>query len=213
MSDVRNPSTKYDPNVQIRVGDPSKIPSVPLYNRGVNITISDVQSHRRLCSFFKQYWRHNRHSLNFPCYTDVILSFVPQLCFVPCFLLAYTCCRVGELKQIKMYSIRNLKRIKIKSSKSKHVRYVPAFVDFRPEQRLSINPKTMLMVVSYDNLKHSIVQAKKRGNCPSLKSALDVTHVFRHYEATRLFKKGVDISVISNRLGHLDKNTTLCYIH
>lgn len=213
MPDVTKRVPEYNPDVQMRVSDPTRVPPVPLYNKGVSITIQDVQSHRRLCSYLKQYWRHNRHSLDFPSPTEVILSFVPQLCFVPCFLLAYTCCRVGELNQIKISSIRNLKRIKIQSSKSKHFRYVPALVDFRPGQRLSINPKTMLMVCSYDHLKHSIIQAKKRGNLPRIDSALDLTHSFRHYEATYLNSKGVDLAIISNRLGHLDKKTTLCYIH
>ncbi|MBA7577397.1 hypothetical protein ES708_19248 [subsurface metagenome] len=204
---------KHNPNVDMRVTDPVKTPSVPRYNCGVNVTIPDIQKHRRFYNYFIQYWRHNRRILDFSDPSNTILSFVPQLCFVPCFLLAYTCCRVGELSQIKISDILDLKKMKIKSSKSKHIRYVPPFADFKPYLRKSINPKTMIMVVSYDHLRHSIVQAKKRGKLPHIPSALDVTHSFRHYEATYLNSKGVDIDIISEKLGHLNKNTTRIYIH
>lgn len=187
--------------------------ATPSYNCGININIQDVQRHRRLYNYFIGYYRNNTKYLRFPVPTRLILEFIPQLCFVPCFLLAYTCCRVGELKQIKVSDIRKRNPITIKSSKSKHVRAVPAFSDFRPNIRMSIDPKTMMMVVSYDHLKNAIHQAKKRAKLPSINGALDVTHVFRHYEATYLHSKGVDIAYISERLGHLNNETTLKYIH
>ncbi len=187
--------------------------ATPLYNCGISINIQDVQRHRRLYNYFIGYYRNQVKHLDFPRQTCLILEFIPQLCFVPCFLLAYTCCRVGELKQIKISDIRKGEPIIIKSSKSKHIRTVPALSNFRPNIRMSIDPKTMMMVVSYDHLKNAIHQAKKRAKLPRINGALDVTHVFRHYEATYLHSKGVDIELISERLGHLINDTTLNYIH
>lgn len=184
-----------------------------LYNYRVNITIHDVQRHRRLYNYFIQYYRNNLRKLDFPAHTNTILQFVPQLCFVPCFLLAYSCCRVGELNQIKISDIQKHKNIVIKSSKSKHIRSIPALFEFKPKLLQSIDPKTMIYVISYDHLKNAIHQAKKRGKLPSIEGALDVTHIFRHYEATYLNSKGVEIDSISERLGHLNRDTTLKYIH
>ncbi len=183
------------------------------YRVGKSVGIFDVQRHRRLYNYFIGYYRNNMKSLKFPIPTRLILEFIPQLCFMPCFLMAYTCCRVGELKQIKISDIRTGKPITIKSSKSKHIRVVPAFSDFRPHIRMSIDQRTLMIVVSYDHLVNAIHQAKKRAKLPRINGALDVTHVFRHYEATYLNSKGVDIEVISERLGHLSNDTTLKYIH
>ena len=188
-------------------------PYVERYNCAGGITIQDVQKHRRLYNYLLQYWRHNMRDLNFPIPTDVILHCVPQLCFVPCFLLAHTCCRFGELRQIKISDIRNRKMIQIESSKGKHTRLIPSLSDFNPRLRESIDPKTLVRVVSYDHLKNAIQKAKHRGKLPSIPSILDSTHVFRHYEATHLHSQGFDIDLISERLGHLNKETTLKYIH
>lgn len=188
-------------------------PYVKRYNCSESITIQDVQRHRRLYNYLLLYWRNNRLSLNFPEPSDIILHYVPQLCFVPCFLLAYTCCRFGELKQIKISDILNRQVININSSKSKHTRQIPALSDFKPAIRMSIDPNTLVYVISYDHLKNTIHKAKKRGKLPPIPSALDVTHVFRHYEATYLNSKGLDIDSISERLGHLNRATTLKYIH
>ena len=178
-----------------------------------DVGIHDVQRHRRLYNYFIGYYRNNPKYLDFPIPTRLILEFIPQLCFMPCFLMAYTCCRVGELKQIKISDIRTGNPIVIKSSKSKHIRTVPAFSDFRPHIRMSIDQRTMMIVVSYDHLRNAIHQAKKRAKLPRINGALDVTHVFRHYEATYLHSKGVGIKLISERLGHLINDTTFKYIH
>lgn len=178
-----------------------------------DVGIHDVQRHRRLYNYLIGYYRHNMKYPRFPIQTCFILEFIPQLCFVPCFLLAYTCCRVGELKQIKISDIRTGNPIVIKSSKSKHIRTVPALSNFRPHIRMSIDQRTLVVVVSYDHLRNAIHQAKKRAKLPRINGSLDVTHVFRHYEATCLHSKGVDIELISERLGHLSNDTTLKYIH
>lgn len=185
----------------------------PLYPAEISISIQDVQRHRRLYNYLLQYWRNNMRFLDFPTSVSLILSFVPQLCFVPCFLLAYTCCRVGELKQIKISDIKKSKPIIIKSSKSKHVRSVPALKSWNPDLLRNIDPKVMIVVVSYDHLKNSIRQAKKRANIPPIFNILDLTHIFRHLTATFMNSQGIDISIISDKLGHLNKETTAKYIH
>lgn len=185
----------------------------PLYPQSINITITEVQKHRRLLNYIIRLWRRNMKELDFPPEVNMILRFVPQLCFVPCFLLAYSCCRVGELKQIKIQSIIKNKDFCIRSSKSKHIRTIPALVNFSPEVRLSLDPKTMTCVVSYDHLKNAIRQAKKRGNISPVDNILDLTHIFRHLTATHMHRKGIELNVISEKLGHLNQDTTLQYIH
>lgn len=191
---------------------PIKIRS-PLYPAGISITIQDVQRHRRLYNYFIQYWRHNKRSLGFAPPVHDILSYVPCLCFVPCFLLAYTCCRVGELKQISLDDILKNNALIIKSSKSKHIRSIKPFEPWNPHLLSSINPDTMMIVVSYDHLKNSIRQAKKRANVPPIDNILDLTHIFRHLTATFLHNRGDDISSIGEKLGHLNIDTTKQYIH
>ena len=71
----------------------------------------------------------------------------------------------------------------------------------------------MIYVVSYDHLKNSIRQAKKRANITPVNEILDLTHIFRHLTATYMHKKGIEIDIISEKLGHLNKDTTLQYIH
>lgn len=185
----------------------------PLYPSETSIEIHDIQRHRRLFNYLIQLWRRKRRNLNFPPETNLILSYVPQLCFVPCFLLSYACCRVGELNQIKTNNIRLRKSFKIKSTKSKHIKLVPALPDFKPDLRLSVDPKTMLVVVSYDHLKNSIRQAKKRADLPSIDNILDLTHIFRHYQASFMARSGHELDEISEKLGHLNNETTLKYIH
>jgi len=191
----------------------SKKSNSPLYSQETSISIQDVQAHRRLHNYLVQYWRRNHDKLDFPVETSLILRFVPSLCFVPCFLLAYTCCRVGELKQIKISDIKKRKPIIIKSSKSSHVRTVPPLEIFKPKLLRSISLKTMITVVSYDHLKNAIRQAKKRASIHMPNNSLDLTHIFRHLSATYLFNSGVDISTISEKLGHLNPETTKTYIH
>jgi len=185
----------------------------PLYPPSTSITIHNIQSHRRLHNYLRQLYRKNKRDFDFSPEIMTILEFVPHLCFVPCFLLAYTCCRVGELKQINISDLLQGKSIKIKSSKSKHIRSVPALPIFNPILLRSIDPKTMIIVVSYDHLKNSIRQAKKRGNLPSIENILDLTHIFRHYTATWMNDHGFHIDYISEKLGHLNTETTRKYIH
>lgn len=185
----------------------------PLYPSQVSITIQDIQSHRRLHNYIVQYWRKNMSYLSFPDQVNMILRFVPSLCFVPCFFLSYTCCRVGELKQIKMSYIKNREPFQIKSSKSDHLKTITPLNVFKPKLLRSISLKTKIVVVSYDHLKNSIRQAKKRANIKTYDNILDLTHIFRHLTATDLFEKGVDLSVISEKLGHINPESTKLYIH
>ncbi|MCK5561931.1 MAG: site-specific integrase [Thermoplasmata archaeon] len=187
--------------------------SDPLYPSKTDITIIEVQKHRRLYNYLIQYWRHNKKTLEFPPSADLILKYVPQLCFVPCFFLAYTLCRVGELKQISITDIIKRKPFEIKSSKSKHVRIVPPLLDFSPALRNSIHPKTFIYVVSYDHLKNAIRGSKIRSKLAPIENILDLTHIFRHLSATFMFNNCVDIDTISYKLGHMNKDTTLKYIH
>jgi len=196
---VNKKPTKRDPN--------------PLYPQHVSITLTDIQKHRRLHNYLIQYWRKNKRELDFPQGVNLILQYLPHLCFVPCFLLAYTCCRVGELKQVCISDLKNRKPILIKSSKSKHIRHVEPLSVFKPDLLESILPSTMICVVSYDHLKNAIRCAKKRANLHPIENILDLTHLFRHLTATYLHRKGVEIEVISNKLGHLNKETTFKYIH
>lgn len=185
----------------------------PLYQAGVSISIQDVQRHRRLLNYIKSMWRRSQRELKFPPDVNLILEYIPHLCFVPCFFLAYTCCRVGELKQIKMSNILHNKPFEIKSSKSKHIKQIPGLPDYNITLRQSLDQKTMIIVVSYDHLKNAIRQSKKRANLEPIENILDLTHIFRHYTATFMFNKGHSLDEISNKLGHLNHDTTLKYIH
>ncbi|MBA7533512.1 hypothetical protein ES705_25752 [subsurface metagenome] len=185
----------------------------PLYTSKVSITLPTVRQHRRLYNYMVHYWRNNSRSLDFPPSVNDILTFVPQLCFVPCFFLAYTCCRVNELKQLRLSDIKNRRPFKIKASKSKRVRYIKSLNVFKPKTLHSIDPDTLLYVVSYDHLKNAIRSAKKRASIEVNMDRHDLTHIFRHLITMYKHKKGVEDSVLSDMLGHLSPQSLRSYIH
>lgn len=194
-------------SVQIPLERPS------IYHRRLVVNNNDIMMHRRLLNYIHRYYIHNFTSLDFSPNIHKILEFIPSLCFVPCFFLAYTLCRYNELSQITIKDIRGGSPFEIKSSKSKHIRTVPALFHFKLPALRQINPSTKLIVIGYDHLRNGIIQSRSRNNIQLPKTSLDVTHIFRHLQSSYLFSIGVPVSDISYKLGHETDKTTMQYIH
>ncbi|MBA7541202.1 hypothetical protein ES705_33509 [subsurface metagenome] len=185
----------------------------PVSYSTLNITIHDIHNYRILFGILRAYWLENSTIINFSPVTKLILNNLPLLSFVPAFYQAWTLCRYGEIKQIKIQSIKRSRDIIIKSSKSEHVRSVPA-VPFSAEANLKlIKDKTKIQVVSYDSYKDSIARFIDNSPYMVFSNILNRTHIFRHLEATKQFLDGVPIPDISNTLGHVSDSATSEYIH
>jgi len=187
-------------------------PSPVSYSK-LNIGIHDIHNYRILFGILRAYWLEYSGTLNFSPVTKLILNSLPLLSFVPAFYQAWTLCRYGEIKQIKIQSIKKSTYITIKSSKSDHKRTVQA-VPFPAGTNLKcIKDKTKIQVVSYDSYKDSIARIIDNSPYMVFSNILNRTHIFRHLEATNLFLDGVPIPDISNRLGHVSDSATSEYIH
>ncbi len=189
----------------------SGVPGV--YIRRLNLNIHDITKHRRLLNYLQLYYRRNHSTFGFAPEIHQILKLVPSLCFVPSFLLAYTCCRVNELKQIPLTFIKGSGALTLVSSKGGHKRQIPPFNPYKDKLLQSIDPKTLIIVVSYDHLRNSIAKARDRAGISIGDDHQDCTHIFRHLQATFMRSKGVEVDDISAHLGHFRKSTTYQYIH
>ncbi len=184
-----------------------------IYTRRINFNILDMHRHRQLSGYYRQYYLRFKPLLGFSPYINLILESLPDLCFLPCFLLSYTLCRVVELDQITLPELKCHASMIIKSSKSSHIRSVLPFSKFKDPQLQAVSNKTYLMAVSYDHLKQSIKKTKHFVKTPHVPNILDVTHIFRHLQASHLLSMEIPIDEISYRLGHLLNKTTSQYIH
>jgi len=184
-----------------------------VYTRRLNVTTGDVASNRRLCNYLKIYLRRYASFHNFSPLTLKILNSVPSLAFAPCFVLAWTLIRINEISQIDLPGLKSLSDILIKSSKSDHIKTVSPLHSYKIKTLNAVPNHTRILVISYDSLKNSIKSARSQHDIVIGNSALDCTHIFRHLEASWMFKCGVDPHTISSRLGHKMDATTRQYIH
>jgi len=145
--------------------------------------------------------------------TNQILCSLPTLSFVPAFLQAYTLCRFNELEQISILTIKTASPILIVSSKGEHTRLVPSFPVFMTPTLQALDPKTKILVISYDKYKHDVKVSLKFTNFSYEENILDCTHIFRHLEASWKYSQGIKVSHISKLLGHKSVKTTGKYIH
>jgi len=192
---------------------PMKTGGPGIYTRRLSVNISDITSHRRLLNYLKIYYRRHLTQLDFSPHTNMILSHVSSLSFVPCFLLAYSLCRINELGQISVPLIKSGSPFKIISSKGGTTRLVDPFRMYKKSTLAAVPNSTLLIVVSYDSLRSSIISCRNRNNIKLPPGVLDCTHIFRHLEASWMHHKGHDLEVISYKLGHKMEKTTLQYIH
>jgi integrase len=70
----------------------------------------------------------------------------------------------------------------------------------------------MINVISYDSYKISINRVKKSASLYIGDGTLEVSHIWRHIEASWMFDQGIPIDEISYKLGHLSRKTTEGYI-
>ncbi|GAH94775.1 unnamed protein product [marine sediment metagenome] len=70
----------------------------------------------------------------------------------------------------------------------------------------------MINVISYDSYKISINKAKKKISLGKNIGTLDVSHIWRHIEASWMSDQGIPIEEISEKMGHLCLKTTKGYI-
>lgn len=184
-----------------------------VYTRRLSVTPSDIASHRRLLNYLKLYYWHHKKQLGFSPWTCSILDSVANLSFVPCFLLAWSLIRINEIKQLSVVGLKSRQPIRIKSSKSSHVRFLEPLDSFKLKLLLSVPDNTHLMVISYDSLKSQIKSARLLHKIVLEGNAHSCTHIFRHLEATWMHRQGVPIDCISKCLGHNLNKTTRQYFH
>lgn len=184
-----------------------------LYIRRLTLTLHDIQRHRRLANYLLRLYRYTGIAKTFSPITNQILCSLPTLSFVPAFLQAYTLCRFNELEQINLSDIKTAACMTIISSKGEHTRSVPAFPVFKAPTLRSLDPKTKIIVISYDKYKHDIKVCLRFTHFVYQENILDCTHIFRHLEASWKFQQGSKISDISKLLGHKSVKTTGKYIH
>lgn len=183
------------------------------YNHVFSVSSTDIERYRKLLNWFKQYHRRFSSAENWPSSVLRILDNVSDLSFVSAYMLAWTCCRSAELKQISFEQIQYFTSFEIKSSKSKHVRIVKPLHSFKFRTLTSLHQSTPISVVSYDQLRNSIKKARDVAGVSLPDGALNCTHIFRHLIASHYAKNNVSIAEISNILGHSSHKTTEQYIH
>jgi len=184
-----------------------------VYKQVMNVSMADITRHRRLYGYLITLFRNGCFRSSISPLSHDLLENISTLSFVPGLLQAWTCCRFCELKQIGIQNIMTNSPFVIKSSKSDHIRSVNRLPLQQLPQFRKLNPSTKILVVSYDSYKNSIKQARRRLQMVKIKSILDCTHIWRHFEASWKFSQGVSLANISNCLGHVSDQTTRGYIH
>ncbi|MBA7577307.1 hypothetical protein ES708_19156 [subsurface metagenome] len=189
---------------------PPRVPHVH-YNRST-LTIQDMHRHRQLLNYLLQLYINAGISNQISPESSMVLGGLTNLSFVPAFFQVWTLCRYGELNQIRMEDVKSNSPFVIRSSKSKHVRTVPALPFRQPAILRQLSLQTKLNVSGYDAYSDSLARVKKILGLELLPGHLDCTHIFRHLEASWMFDQGIPISDISYKLGHLSDQTTHQYI-
>lgn len=179
----------------------------------LHVDLRAMHDHRLLLNYLRQYYAKNLDHLDFPPETMVILESLPDLCFVPCFLMAWSLCRYSELSQLNVGRLKARYRVTIKSSKGGHLRTIAPMREFRDSQLQSLADDAPLIVVGYDRIRSSLNSIRDHFNFRLDQDILDSTHIFRHIQATYMFEQKIPMNIISDKLGHFHKSTTLRYIH
>ncbi len=182
------------------------------YHRRLDISREDVRRHQELYNYLRRMYLDCKLNKTISPISDILLNNLPTLSFVPALLQVWTLCRYGELKQISFQTIKHNLSFSIKSSKSDHFRTIKPFPWWDPLQLRRLSAATMINVISYDSYKISINRAKKRIGLVSDVSILEVSHIWRHIEASWMSDQGIPIEEISEKMGHLCHNTTKGYI-
>jgi len=183
-----------------------------VYQRRLEISQRDVHRHQELFNYcMRMYLKCNLNRFISPL-SDLLLTNLPSLAFVPALLQVWTLCRYGELKQISFDTIKHNESFHIKSSKSVHSRTIKPFPWYDPDLLRRLSDATIINVISYDSYKISINRAKKKMSFGKSIGMLDVSHIWRHIEASWMSDQGIPIEEISEKMGHLCHNTTKGYI-
>lgn len=184
-----------------------------IYYRRLVISNQDVHRHQELYNYLRRTYLDCHINKLISPISDVLLNNLPTLAFVPALLQVWTLCRYGELEQISFKSIKKNESFIIKSSKSKHTRTINPFPCRDPDQLHRLPSVTMVNVISYDSYKNSINRAKRNISLATNLDILDVSHIWRHIEASWMSDQGIPLEEISEKMGHLCHNTTKGYIH
>jgi len=184
-----------------------------VYIRKKQYNRNDIHRYLKLQNYFKRMWLESGIQKSISPQSNMILSSLPSLSFVPAFLQVWTMCRFNELGQISISDIKNNKKILINSSKSDHSRIVPRFPRYNMQQLRLISSKTLILVISYTAYKKAITKARNYLHIETPKGILDCTHIFRHFEASWLHSENISIHDISYMLGHSTDQATKQYIH
>lgn len=190
---------------------PPHIPRVH-HNRST-LTIQDMNRHRMLLNYLLRLYAISGIAHQISPTSNSILCRLPNLSFVPAFFQVWTLCRYGELDQIRMQDVKSNMPFVIRSSKSKHVRTVPPLPMRQPSILRQLSLQTKINVNGYDAYSDSLIRVKKDIGLELLPGHLDLTHIFRHLEASWMFLHGVPVPDISYKLGHIIDKTTQQYIH
>ncbi|MBA7664085.1 hypothetical protein ES703_72136 [subsurface metagenome] len=183
-----------------------------VYHRRIEISTQDVHRHQELCNYLRRMYLDCRLDIAISPISNLLLNNLPTLSFVPALLQVWTLCRYNELKQISFQSIKHNLSYSIKSSKSDHLRTIKPFPWWDPISLRRLSDSTMINVISYDSYKISINRAKKAIALTKDVGILDVSHIWRHVEASWMSDQGIPIDEISSKMGHLCHKTTAGYI-
>ncbi|MBA7540738.1 hypothetical protein ES705_33040 [subsurface metagenome] len=182
-----------------------------VYLRRLEISRQDVHRHQDLFNYLRLMYLDGCLSAQISPISDALLNCLPTLSFVPALLQVWTLCRYNELKQISFQTIKRNEPFVINSSKSKHTRTIKPFPWYAPGKLRKLSNLTMINVVSYDSYKISINRAKKAIALNADSGILDVSHIWRHIEASWMYELGIPLEDISYKMGHLNSKTTRGY--
>lgn len=130
-----------------------------------------------------------------------------------CLVMALTSCRYSEIDWVDYEDMFNGTSFLIFQPKQEKFRHHPALLYGVGAGASDWDDTTPICVVSYDQTRGDIQRALPDEIRSLSHNWNDSTHIFRHLNATWMYKQGMDLVQISSYLDHKSTEATESYIH
>jgi len=184
-----------------------------LYNRNLVVTLDNLNQHRKLSLCFQSALLQSKidgatDDLTY----DLIMSLDP-ICRIPCVCLSLLGLRWSDLTNLNLEILSKNNFISVIQSKTSRTKRIDNTYIYRELKDSHPDPNIPIIVCTYEHVRKDIRNKRRFTRIRIPKDCMDETHIFRHLTASWMNHQAFPISAISKKLGHINKESTLKYIH
>ncbi len=184
-----------------------------LYHRTLTLTLEGLNKHRKLIPLFQRSMENSMSDdLTDPLTYKLIMSLDP-ICRIPCICLSLLGLRWSDLQSLTVDHLKIKKRISLIQSKTGQTKSINNKYIFTVLSPQTFDPSIPLVCCTYEHVRKDIQDKRRFASIRIPKACNDATHIFRHLTASWLYHKDFSVMEISKKLGHLNKESTLKYVH